>query len=431
MEQADNLLDRFWGFINELNQPENWLQLGILAFSMVLAFLIAHFIGKYLFEYTAELDSRNFKRITFHSLKRILFPLTALIVVLISRAVLKTFEQPIQLLSIAIPLLLSLGGIRLLIYVLRKAFKPSPLLKASENIIAICIWLIVALYLLDILPAVRTSMQEIGFTLGKTRLSLLSIIESMVYIGVFFTLALWFSAALERRLRSSTVLNSSVKVALAKFFKFAVITFAILIGLDTAGIDLTTLAVFGGALGVGIGFGLQRITSNFISGFILLFDKSIKPGDVISIGDKFGWVQELRARYIVVRDRDGVDTLIPNENLVTTDVINWSYSDRNVRIKSPISISYHNDPEQAMQLMVEAAKATPRVLADPPPVARLMKFGDNGIELECRVWINDPQTGINNVRSDLNVNMWRKFREAGMTIPFPQRDVHVKQLPTT
>jgi small-conductance mechanosensitive channel len=311
---------------------------------------------------------------------------------------------------------------------LRKAFKPSPLLKAWENIISISVWIIVALYLLDLLPAVRKSLQSIGFKIGSSQFTLLSIVESVVYIAIFFTVALWISATLERRLRSSTVINASIKVALAKFFKFLVLTFALLIGLDIAGIDLTALTVFGGALGVGIGFGLQRITSNFISGFLLVFDKSIKPGDTISIGDKFGWVEELRARYIVVRDRDGVDTLIPNENLITSDVINWSYTDANVRVKLPISISYHDDPELAMKLMLEAAKETNRVLSEPPPAARLMAFGDNGIELELRLWINDPQQGLNNVRSEANLNMWRKFKDAGITIPFPQRDVYVKHL---
>ena len=181
-----------------------------------------------------------------------------------------------------------------------------------------------------------------------------------------------------------------------------------------------------GALGVGLGFGLQRIASNFISGFILIFDRSIRPGDVVSIGDKFGWVQELRARYIVVKDRDGVETLIPNENLVTSEVINWSYSDPNVRLKIPVQISYGDDPERAMEIMLEAARNTPRVLKDPPPVARLMAFGDNGIALELRLWINDPQNGISNVRSDVNLGIWRGFREAGITIPFPQRDLHLK-----
>jgi small-conductance mechanosensitive channel len=281
------------------------------------------------------------------------------------------------------------------------------------------------------LPAVRNSLQDIGFKLGSSEFTLLTIIESTVYIAVFFTFALWLSATVERRLRASTVLNASIKVALAKFLKFLIITLAILVGLDIAGIDLTALTVFGGALGVGIGFGLQRITSNFISGFLLLFDKSIKPGDTISIGDKFGWVEELRARYIVVRDRDGVDTLIPNENLITSEVINWSYSDANVRLKIPVSISYHDDPEQAIKLLLEAADETSRVLKDPPPAARLMSFGDNGIEMELRLWINDPQQGLNNVRSEANLKIWHKFKAAGITIPFPQRDVYVKRLPET
>ena len=176
---------------------------------------------------------------------------------------------------------------------------------------------------------------------------------------------------------------------------------------------------------------MQRIASNFISGFILIFDRSIRPGDVISVGDKFGWVQELRARYIVVRDRDGVETLIPNENLVTTDVINWSYTDRSVRLKVPVQISYSDDPEQAMALMLEAARATPRVMQDPPPVCRLMEFADNGIALEARVWILDPENGVSNVRSDVNLGIWKRFNEAGITIPFPQRDVYIKHLVPT
>lgn len=429
MEENTDILGSLWVMLNELNQPQNWLQLVILAVSLLLAFLLAHFLGNYLFERTAALDARNLKRITLRSIKRILFPLSALLLVLICRTILHAYGQALQLLNVAVPLLLSLAGIRLLIYILRKSFKPSPLLKAWENIISISIWLIVVLYLFDLLPAVRSSMQDIGFKLGSTEFTLLSIVESTIYIAVFFTAALWFSASIERRLRASKVINASIKVALAKFIKFLVITFAILIGLDTAGIDLTALTVFGGALGVGIGFGLQRITSNFISGFLLVFDKSIKPGDTISIGDKFGWVEELRARYIVVRDRDGVDTLIPNENLITSEVINWSYKDPNVRLKIPVSISYHDDPELAMQLMEQAAAETARVLDNPPPGARLMAFGDNGIELELRLWINDPQQGLNNVRSEANLNIWRKFQEAGITIPFPQRDVYVKHMP--
>jgi len=425
MDENDDIADRIWLWLNEVNQPESWLQIAIIASCLLLAWAMAHITGKYLLTHSQDLARRDLKRITRQSLKRILFPLSALLLVIISRGVLHYFGKPAQLLNIAIPLLLSYAGIRLLIYILRKSFRASPLLKASENIIASSIWLFVALYLLDLWPAIKSSMQEISFSIGSSQFNLFNIVSSLLYIAIFFTLALWFSAYLEKKLRASSVLNASVKIALAKFFKFAIITFAILIGLDTAGIDLTALAVFGGALGVGLGFGLQRIASNFISGFLLVFDKSIKPGDTISIGTKFGWVEQMNARYIVVRDRDGVETLIPNENLITSEVINWSYRDRNVRLKIPVTISYKNDPELAMDLLVQAAEKVDRILHDPAPAPRLMRFGDNGIELELRVWIDDPQEGLNSIRSAVNVHIWRLFKEHNISIPYPQRDVHL------
>jgi len=221
-------------------------------------------------------------------------------------------------------------------------------------------------------------------------------------------------------------------VAFGKFSKFFLIALALFLAIDAAGIDLTTLTVFGGALGVGIGFGLQRITSNFISGFILVLDRSIKPGDVISVGaddTKFGWVQELRARYVVVRDRDGVERLIPNENLITSEVVNWSYTDPNTRVRIPVQISYDDDPEQAMALLIEAAKASTRILTTPEPTARMLAFADSGIQLELRIWISDPENGIGNVRTDVNLAIWRSFKAAGITIPYPQRDLHLKSMP--
>jgi len=199
---------------------------------------------------------------------------------------------------------------------------------------------------------------------------------------------------------------------------------AVLIALNSVGVDLTALTVFGGALGVGLGLGLQRIASNFVSGMILLYDRSIRPGDVITIGDRLGWVQELRARYIVVRDRDGVETLIPNENLIISEVTSWSHSDKSVRVKIKVQISYADDPEEAMQIIKEAC-VHPRVLSDPETVVRLMSFGDNGMNLEARVWIEDPEAGVNGVRSDINLAIWKGFQKAGITIPYPQRDVRV------
>ena len=340
-------------------------------------------------------------------------------------------EMPQAAIHLAIPLLLSFAAIRLLVYILRKGFAPTPMLKAWENIISTTVWIIVALYLLGVLPVVLSTLDSLGFKLGKARITALSVINFILLVALLFTLAMWLSATIERRMQKTSYLSPSMRVGLSKFSKFFLIGLSFFIALDAVGFDLTALTVFGGALGVGLGFGLQRIASNFISGFLLLFDRSIKPGDVISIGNKFGWVEELRARYIVVRDRDGVDTLIPNENLITSEVINWSFRDRNVRLKLPVSISYGDDPKQAITLMVGAARQNPRVLDDPEPVGRLMSFGDNGIELELRIWINDPEKGVNNVRSDLNLAIWQAFKDNHITIPFPQRDVHVKHLPPT
>jgi len=429
MKNINENIDLFVTWFNSINQAPILIQAVIVLVSLIAASLVSRYLGRLILGMSSEQPMPGFKKLTFSTIRRILFPITASILVLIMLGVLQALKQPVQVLNIAISLLLSLAGIRLLVFFLRKGFTATPLLKAWENIISTLIWVVVALYLLDWLPSVTQTLDSFAIKLGTTRISVLSVLNFIVLSAVLFTLAMWLSNYVERRVRASKHLNASLQVGLAKFLKFFLIALAILVALDAVGINLTALTVFGGALGVGLGFGLQRITSNFISGFILLFDRSIKPGDVISIGDKFGWVQELRARYIVVMDRDGVETLIPNENLVTSDVINWSYSNPNVRLKIPVSISYGDNPEQALGLLNEAANNCNRVLTDPQPVARLMEFGDNGIELELRIWINDPQNGISNVRSDLNLAIWRSFKHAGITIPFPQRDVYVKTLP--
>lgn len=429
MEYINDLFAFFGIEFADINSREIWIQIGIVAAALILGFVISRFFVNYIASRIGQRQLTTLRKFTLRSVERLLLPLTSLFFVLLGRAILKGLNMPETILAVATTLLLALAGIRLTIYILRKGFGSSPLLKAWESIIGTTLWVVVALYLLDWLPVITDTLDSVGFKLGSNRITALSIINFVLLTALFFTLALWVSNNLERRMKRSTTLNASIKVALAKGIKFAFITIAFLIALDAAGIDLTALTVFGGALGVGLGFGLQRIASNFISGFLLLFDKSIKPGDVISIGSKFGWVEALHARYIVVRDRDGVDTLIPNENLVTSEVINWSYQDKNVRLKIPVTISYHDDPDKAIALMLEAASETDRVLEEPVSVVRMLEFGDNGILLELRLWINDPELGLNSVRSDVNMAIFRKFKQAGITIPFPQRDVYIKTMP--
>ncbi len=370
-------------------------------------------------------EKRGFRRMAMRGSIRVVFPLVVAILLQIAVGILSQFKLITPLLDLLVPLLLSLAAIRVIVYALRRAFGPSPALRAWEGIISTIIWGAVALHLLGWLPDVLASMDSLGVTMGNNRVTLLSVLQLALAIAVFMVIASWISRYIEQRAKRSEYLSVSMQVGLSKISKVLLYTIAILIALNSVGIDLTTLTVFGGALGVGLGFGLQRIASNFISGFILLFDRSIKLGDVITIGQRFGWVVAMHARYIVVRDRDGVETLIPNENLITSDVVNWSYSDKHVRVKIPVQISYADDPEHAMKLMIEACGVTNRVLSNPEPQSRMLEFGESGINLELRLWLDDPEKGVGSVKSDINLAIWKAFKEHKITIPFPQRDVHL------
>ena len=428
-------------FADYLNKVTDWFghldynslgwELLVLVLAVACALLVQRTLGRFLLKTSSELEARHIRRITLRSVQRIVFPLSMLLVALVGREILQYQQVAVALLlRLAVPLMMSLATIRLVVYMLRQALQPGPAVKAWEHLISTSIWILVALHLLGWLPKVVSVLDAFGYSFGSVRVSLLTVLELLLVIGVLMVLAAWLSKTIEAALSRSSYLSSGVKIGLSKTIKLALYTLAGLLSLNAVGIDLSALAIFGGALGVGLGFGLQRSASNFISGFILVFDRSIRPGDVISINEKFGWVQELRARYVVVRDRDGVETLIPNENLITTEVINWSYSDEQVRIKLPVQISYADDPEAAMEVLTQAAQTSQRVLQDPTPAARLMGFGDSGIDLELRVWISDPQLGVNNVRSELNIAIWKGFKAAGITIPYPQQDLHVKELPT-
>lgn len=410
-----------------LRDPDFWWQVGIVGLAAVGAWLVHRTIGQSLaVRAEAGTDDYAVRHLALKTLQRILFPISTLLGVSAGRILLEERGAPTGLLDVVIPLMLSLAGIRLLVYFVRKAFRPGPVVKAWENLIATSVWIVVALHLLGWLPVVLKGLDAMAMEFGSTRISLLETLKLLLALALLWLMALWLGRVIEQRISQASFVNPGMQVALVKLSKFALLVFAFLLALNAVGIDLTALAVFGGALGVGLGFGLQRIASNFISGFIVLFDRSIRPGDVISVGQSYGWVQALHARYVVIRDRDGVERLIPNENLITNEVINWSFSDRNVRLKIPVSISYDDDPERAMQLLLEASRVNERVLADPAPAARLMGFGDNGILLELRVWISDPEAGLANVRSDINLAIWRLFREAGIVIPYPQRDLHIR-----
>ncbi|MEY2854400.1 MAG: hypothetical protein RL030_1532 [Pseudomonadota bacterium] len=362
-------------------------------------------------------------------------PFVALILLLIGRALLSFTTFDPKLIDIALQLAAALLLVRLAIYLLRLALGPDSWVVRWEFRLVTVLWLLLGFTLMGWFDFVETSLDAVDLIPGKARFTIWNLIKGVVIVTVFMIAASLASRTIESRVMKLDGLAMSTRIGISKFTYFFLLALGVMIGINAAGVDLTALTVLTGALGFGLGFGLQAIASNFVSGFVLLMDKSIKPGDVISFTgmtgtstENFGWVQELRGRYVVVRDRDGVDTLVPNQHLITNPVINWSYSDPKVRLKLPVRVSYNDDPEQALAVLLRAAQGHARVLNEPPPVSRLMNFSDNGIDLELRFWIADPQEGVNNVRSDVNRAIWRLFRENGITIPVAQHDLRMVTL---
>jgi small-conductance mechanosensitive channel len=359
--------------------------------------------------------------------------LAALIIIAAVGGLLHAVGADSKLVDLAITLAGLLLLIRFAVYLARVSL--SDRTKGWGNTITFAIWAILALHLVGWFDPLVQALDSVGLKAGDRRITVWTVMKLAFTVGAFILVAVWMARWIERRLMSMQGLAISMRIGISKFSQAFLIGLSILLGLNAAGLDLTTLNVLTGAIGVGLGFGLQAIVANLVSGFVLLMDRSIKPGDVISFTgttgtstEGFGWVQELRGRYVVVRDRDGVETLVPNQHLITNPVINWSYTDPKVRLKLPVRVSYRNDPEEALRILLQAADGHERILRDPPPVSRLMGFNDYGFDLELRFWISDPQGGVNNVRSDVNRIIWRLFQEHGIVIPVAQQEVRFQMM---
>lgn len=296
------------------------------------------------------------------------------------------------------------------------------------RLIANLIWVIAALNIVGWLEPFSAFLNGIGMDVGEGgRLSLLTVLRAVFLLAILYWIATRVSKMMAARVGKIPNLTPSARLLLSKSVQIGLITLAIVAGLNYAGVDLAALAIFSGAVGLGIGFGLQKIFANLISGLILLMDRSIKPGDVITLEDTYGHVNALGMRFASVITRDGMEHIIPNEDFITTKVINWSYSDRAVRVKKKVGVAYGTDIPRAMEIIVEAANTVPRVLEAPATRCLLRDFDDSQITLEVRFWISDPEGGVNNVSSEVYVAIWKAFQEHGIQFPFPQRDVHLDQ----
>lgn len=299
------------------------------------------------------------------------------------------------------------------------------------RLFALAAWLYVAATVLGVSAEVVSILDGAGISVGKYRLSMLTLVQALILIAVLLWLATNVGNFLDRRIQKIDELTPSLRVLLGKVLRIVVIALAALVALEALGIDLTALTVLSGAIGLGIGFGLQKVVSNFFSGIIILMDQSIKPGDTITLGETFGWIRELRARFVSVVTRDGREFLIPNEDFITTQVVNWSFSDQYVRLDVPFGVSYASDPHEVSRIAIEAASGVDRVRSvGKAPVCWMTGFGDSSLDFLLRFWIVDPQAGLTNVRGKVLLALWDAFKEHDINIPFPHREV-IMQTPVS
>lgn len=417
------LLDWFLGAWQALARPQVQLEFLLLALGLLLAFGLTRLLLRVQGNATGASKAAQ---LGLGGMRRLAFPLTAFLLLLVARFFLRRYtgaDSPV--LPGAMTLLLAMVLLRMVLFTLQHTFAVGVWQAASMRMAATLVWLTVALHLLGVLPDVIALLDDIALTVGKQRLSLWLLLQGAASVVFTVLLALWGSGLLEDRLRQAEGLDSNLRVVFARLSKALFLLVAVLVALPMVGINLTTLSVFGGALGVGLGFGLQKIASSYVSGFIILLDHSIKLGSVIAVDAHRGEVTRITTRYTVLRDMNGVESIVPNEVLVSSVVKNESYTDTRVRQVVPIQVAYGSDLEAALGLLEKSARGVPRVLEDPPPRAFVTAFADSGINLQLGFWIGDPQNGIQGVHSDVSLAVWHAFQEAGITIPFPQREVRV------
>lgn len=394
-------------------------QLIVIAASLLLAWSINGLLRAYVMRHAPE----NWK-VGIGGINRVLFPLSSLLFVSIGKLILGQWQHT-GMLKFAATLLLALAVIRLTVYALRYIFAPSSWVRTTESAVATSIWLILALHLSGLLPGLVNTLAEISFNAGKHPISLLLVIQAVLTVLITLILALWVSRVLEIKLMRTEQINMNVRVVLSKLLRIVLSLFAILMALSAVGLDITLLSVFGGALGVGLGFGLQKIASNYVSGFIILLDDSLHLGDVITVDNHYGVVSGLRSRYMVLRRLDGTEVVIPNESLITSAVINHSLTDRKTLVQMPIQISYESPLELAMDQMRYVANQHPRALEEPAPEVKIIGFGESGIDLNLTFWISDPEEGTASLKSAIYLEIWKAFKLHAVSIPYPQREIRI------
>ena len=417
-----NLLNDLLG---DLRDPGLMWQAGAIVLSILLGWTLSRFLRRGVEAHGAQTDVARFG---VESFGRVVGPLAIVVLLWTSQVVLARWHHT-NLIKLALPIFSSLAVIRFGFYLLRRVFVRGGVvgegMQTFEKVFQLLVWLAFVLYITGLYQDIFAFLDDTLVPLGKHKVSVAAILQAAISVVVLLLLAMWAGAALEERLMHLQSMHSSLRVVMARMGRALLILVAVLASLSLVGIDLTVLSVFGGALGVGLGLGLQKIASNYVSGFIILLDRSLTIGDVITVDKYTGQVTQINTRYTVLQGTDGVESIVPNEMLVSGAVQNSSLSNKAVVITTRVTVGYETDLDFVLKLMEDAAASVERVMKDKPPAGMLQAFGADGLELALAFWISDPENGRGGVTSDVNRAIWKALKENGISVPFPQREVRV------
>ncbi len=427
---TQSLLSNLWADLwTDLHKPDVLWQILALAVCLGLGWTLARTARA---TFTAQDVQQRVMRLGVESFAPVLAPLLALLLVAIVRPILAQWHH-VNLLRLAIPLLASFALIRLAFYILRRIFvrdgKAGNFLLLFEKSFATLVWMGVALYITGLWPELVQYLEDTVMPIGRYKVSLLAIVQAVGSVIVTLILAMWAGAMLEERLMRVETMHSSLRAVMARMGRALLILVAVLLSLSLVGIDLTVLSVFGGALGVGLGLGLQKIVSSYVSGFVILLERSVAVGDMVTVDKYHGKVTRINTRYTILQGADGVESVVPNEMLVSSPMQNYSLTDRTLRLATHVTVDYQADIDQVLRLLEEATASIERVSHSPKPSALLVKFGDDGLQLEIGFWITDPENSQSNVLSDVNLAIWRVLKAHQIKVPCPQREMRMIETP--
>ena len=405
-------------------------QLGAIVASIVLGWTLATMLRT---RFGRNESQGNMARFGVESFGRVMGPLTIMCLLWLSRLVLRQYMPHTNLVNVAMPIFGALAAIRFTFYVLRRVFarhrEISPGMVSFEKLFQLLVWAAYVLYITGMWDEVFYFLDHTVLPLGKYKVSIADILQAAISVVVLLMLALWAGTALEEWLMKMQGMHTNLRVVVSRTARAVLILVAVLLSLSLVGIDLTVLSVFGGALGVGLGLGLQKIASNYVSGFVILLDRSLTIGDMITVDKYSGRVTQINTRYTVLQGLDGMESIVPNEMLVSGAVQNSSLSNSMVNISTKVSVAYETDVDMVLKLLEDAARTVPRVLQDKGPSATLVGFGVDGLDLQLSFWINDPEKGRGGVTSDVNRAIWRALKDNHVLVPFPAREMRVPGQP--